>query len=184
MKSIYVSILIVSISFVSISCSSSKTYLTPQVRERIENNGVNLNKLQFYIDRNIELKREVTKEEAKITKGNIKIENGKYINIIKLKKNTPGICSSTLTDKVQVSFENGENKSLTFGRTKSGGLYDPYKILAFEWFKNGDGMIRYEGKSYRIDQGTDASVMIKSKFIRKSDEVKERKMEGVKIAAN
>lgn len=184
MKLIYVSIAIFSIALVSVSCSSSKTYLTPQIRSRIENAGVNLNKLQFYVDRNIELKREITKEEAQVTKGNIKVENGRYIDIITLKKNTEGICSSVYPDKIQVAFETGENKALTFGRTKYASSTDPYKILAFEWFKNGDGLIKYEGKSYHIGQGTEASVMIKSKFVRKADQVKQRKMEGVKITSN
>jgi hypothetical protein len=163
------------------SCSSSKTYFSPQVRAKIERAGVNTKGLQFYVDKNIELKREITKEQAHLTKGKISIEDGKYINIITLKKNTPGICNGTYPDKVLISFENGENKFLTFGKTKNASSSDPYKILAFEWYNNGDGLIKYEGDNYHLTNGTEASVMIKSKFVRKADHVKERTMEGVKV---
>ena len=182
MKKVRLSIAVIMASVLIISCSTSKTYFTPQVRTKVEKAGVNLNKIQFYADRNIELRREVTKEESQLSKGKIVIENGKYINIITLKKNTPGVCSGVYPDKVLVSFETGENKFLTFGKTQYATAFDPYKILAFEWFNNGDGMIKYEGNSYRITNGTQAGVMISSRFVRKADEVKQRQMEGVKVA--
>ena len=166
------------------SCSTSKTYFSPQVRAKIENAGVNLNQLQYYVDRDVELKREITKEEAKISNGEVKVENGKYINIITLKKNTLGICSTVFPDKVLISFEKGDNKFLTFGQTQRADAADPYKLLAFEWYPNGDGMIRYEGKSYRITNGTQGSIMIQSKFVKKADQVNKRKMEGVKVSSN
>jgi len=167
-----------------LACSSSKTYFTPQVRAKIEKAGVDLKQVQYYVDRNMELKREVSKEEAQLSKGKIKIENGKYINIITLQKNTPGICSGIYADKILVSFETGENKFLTFGKTKFAGALDPYKILAFEWGKNGEGMIRYEGNAYHITNGTEASVQISSKFIRRADKIEKRQMQGVKITSN
>ena len=184
MKLIRILILSITGSIVMVSCSSSKTYFTPQVRVKIENAGVDLNKIQFYVDRNIELKREISKEDAKVSKGDVKIEDGKYIDIISLKKNTPGICSGNYPDKILVSFEQGDNKFLTFGKTRNASVIDPYKLLAFEWFDNGDGRIQYEGKSYRITDGTQGSVMIKSKFVRKADQIKERKMEGNKVTDN
>jgi len=184
MKIMNLAIAGISIVVLATSCSSSKTYFTPRVREKIENTGVKINDLQFYVDRDIELKREVSKDEAKLSKGDVKIINGKYISIIKLKKNTPGIVTEVFPDKVLVSFEKGENKFLTFGRTQYGTGTDPYKILAYQWLNDGDGIIRYEGKSYHITAGTQGSVMIKSKFVKKADQVKQRNMEGVKVSAS
>ncbi len=166
-----------------ISCSSSKTLFTPEIRTRVENGGIKLDKIQFYVDRNIELKREISKEEAKVTKGKVKIIDGKYINIVKLEKFTPGICSETFPEKILVSFEKGENKFLTFGKTRNAAVSDPYKILAFSWYDNGEGKIKYDGMFYHITNGTEGSVMIKSKFVKKADEVKERNMEGVKVSS-
>ena len=136
MKLLYAAIVTVSIA--GLSCRSSKTYFTPQIRTKVENAGINLNKIQFYVDRDMELKREITKEEASVTKGKVKIIDGKYINIIDLEKYTPGICSATFPDKILVSFETGENKALTFGKTRDASATDPYKILAFEWYDNGE----------------------------------------------
>ncbi len=177
-------VLIAVVSVIISSCSVSKTYFTTDVRNKIENAGVPLNKLQFYIDRDVELKREITQAETHLNNGEVKIENGKYVSVIHLKKNTPGVCSGIYPDKVLISFETGPDKFLTFGKTKFATAAEPYRILAFNWMKNNDGLIQYEGKSYHIIDGTEASVMIKSKFLRKADEVKHRNMEGVKIAAN
>ena len=52
-------------------------------------------------------------------------------------------------DKVQISFEMGDGKALTFGKTKTATQTDPYRILANNWV-NDYGIITYEGKQYYI----------------------------------
>jgi len=183
MKLIQLAIITISVSLFSMSCSSSKTYFTPQVRAKIENAGVDLKKIQYYIDENIELKREITKEEGKVSKGKVRIENQKYIDIITLEKHTPGICSQAFPDKLLISFEKGDNKFLTFGKTHNASATDPYKILAFEWYNNGEGRVNYEGKSYHITSGTQSSVMIKTKFVRKADKITARGVNGLKVSS-
>lgn len=164
------------------SCSSTKTYFTPEIRTKVENSGVPLTKIQYYIDRDVELRREISKDEAKVTSGVVKFENGQYVNIITLKKSTPGVCSGTYPDKVLVSFESGDNRFLTFGKTKYAQQSDPYRILAFEWLKDNDGVINYEGKKYHILNGSSAGIMIKANVLKKS-EVNKRQMKGVSVSS-
>lgn len=181
MKILYSVAVILTAGF-AVSCSSTKpTYFTSNARNRIVSNGVALTQVQYYIDRDIELRRELNKEEADVKKGNIKIINGKYIDIVTLKKGTPGVCVGQYPDKVLVSFETGSNKFLTFGKTKYAADKDPYRLLAFDWYNNGDGYIKYDGKNYHITKGGEASVKIKAQYLRASDKVKQRNMQGVKV---
>ncbi len=76
-----------------------------------------------------------------------------------------------------ISFESGDNKYLTFGKTKMAKPNDPYRILANEWV-NEYGIINYEGEKYHIQPaGTEAGIMIKTNVLKKY-KVEERKMKG------
>jgi len=164
------------------SCSSSKVYFSPNIRQKVENTGTPLTLLQYYIDRDVEISREILKGETKVTSGVVRFENGKDLNIITLKKNTPGVCTQALADKVYISFEVGEGKYLTFGRTKNGNNEDPYRILANSWI--GDfGSINYEGKKYFIHTGTEASILIKTSELNKLD-INKRQMKGRVVGSN
>lgn len=158
------------------SCSSPKTYFTSQIRKKVESNNIPLTKLQYYIDQDVELRRELIKGETKVTSGKVKFVDGKYLNIIVLKKNTPGVCTNSSPDKMQISFEMGDGKNLTFGKTKMAQLNDPYRILANNWV-NDYGIITYEGKQYYISSGGNASIQIKSNALR-TEEVTKREMKG------
>ena len=164
------------------ACSSSKVYFSTQVRQKVENTGTPLTQLQYYVDRDVELSREILKDETKVTSGVVRFENGKNLNIITLKRNTPGVCTKVLPDKVYISFEIGDDKFLTFGKTKYATESAPYKILANSWI--GDyGAITYEGKSYFIHSGTDASIMIKTSELN-NEEINKRQMKGRTIVTN
>jgi hypothetical protein len=173
--------LFVVVPLVLAACGSSKTYFTTSIRRSLEASHQKLEKVQFYADRDIVLRREMDKEEAKVNSGKVKIENGHYISIITLKKNTLGVCTVATNNAVGISFEQGNNKFLSFGKTKDAEPEDPYRILATEWVDD-YGIITYEGKQYHIQaDGTEASLMIKTKFYKKL--VKdEREMKGRKVA--
>lgn len=176
-------IAIISTALIFASCSSSKTYFTPAIRSRVEANQVSLSKVQFYVDRDIVLRRELDKGETKVTAGELKFENGHYVNIITLKKGTKGVCTSAGTNKVSISFEMGDGNYLNFGKTKAGTANDPYRILADDWV-NDYGLITYEGKRYHIEPaGTEASIMIKSSWLR-TTKVEKREMKGRSITSN
>jgi hypothetical protein len=91
------------------SCSSSKIYFSTLVRQKVENTGTPLTQLQYYVDTDVELSREILKDETKVTSGIVRFENGKNLNIITLKRNTPGVCTKVLPDKVLISFEIGDD---------------------------------------------------------------------------
>ncbi len=131
------------------SCGSSKTYFTSSIRTRVEGSQVSLKKIQYYADRDIVLKREMETGVTKVSSGKLKLENGHYVNIITLKKNTPGVCTYVSATAIGIAFETGDSKFLTFGKTKQSTPDDPYRILANSW-EGEFGLVMYEGKQYYI----------------------------------
>jgi hypothetical protein len=163
------------------SCGSSKTYFSADIRSRVEASHQSLKKIQFYADRDIVLRREMDIGEAKVKSGVVKLENGHYVNVITLKKGTPGVCTVANGNAVGISFEPGSDKFLSFGKTKYATPEDPYRILANEWVDD-YGVVLYEGKQYHLEpEGTEAGIMIKTKLLKKSV-LEEREMKGRKIA--
>jgi hypothetical protein len=182
MKKYFYSLAVLFTVILFTSCSDSKTYFTPAIRSRVEANSVPLTKIQFYVDRDIVLNRELDKGETKVVSGTVKFENGHYENIITLKKGTPGVCTVVAPNKVSISFEVGDNKYLNFGKTLQGTSTDPYRILANQW-EGDEGIITYEGKTYHIQSGTEASVKIKTKWLT-TNQVDSRQMKGRTVSDN
>ena len=164
------------------SCASPKSYFTSDVRTRLEKNHISVEKLQFYVDRDVELRRVVSSRDATITDGKIKLINGKYVNIIKLRKKTPGVCTGFYSNSLNVAFEAGQGNYLGFGVPPYGGN-NAYQILASDWM-NGAGKIMYEGNTYFIQpKGVQARLLIDKDIIDKSD-VKARTMKGRKVESD
>ena len=169
------------------SCSTPKSYFTAELRNKVESNSISLEKLQYYIDRDVELRAELTSTEAKVTSGKIKIENGKYIHIIKLKKFTEGVCTKINDHSIEVSFETGDGKSIEFGVVRGAKQYETYRLFPTKWLKQSTypmsdvAIIKYDGKMYQIQaDGPAAKLMIK-KSVTDKFETKKRTMKGRKV---
>lgn len=162
------------------SCSTPKTYFSSSVRNQVEKSSISLEKLQYYVDRNVEIRREVSSSSAKVSSGVIRLEKGKFVNIVTLKKNTPGVCTKTYPDKIDISFEVGDGKYLTFGKLKNTDINAPYTLYANSWLNN-LGEITYDGKQYYIlPEGSEARLMIK-KNVLQTIKVDKHEMNGRKV---
>lgn len=169
------------ITVVGLSSCSRKILFNTDVRARVEATNTPLTKLQYYVDRKVEFKRVVTSGETKVSSGSIKIENGKQVQIIKLKKNTPGVCTQVSADRVMVSFEEGANKNLTFVFPRGGTAKSAYVMQVNEVDKNGNGKINYDGKLYTVEaSGVRAKLKVK-KSVETKLNVKKSKMKGRKV---
>jgi hypothetical protein len=159
------------------ACGTSKSYFSTDVRTRVEKNSVSVEKLQFYIDRNVELRREVTSKDTKVTSGKVKLVNGKYVNIIKLKKNTPGVCTGFYSNALNIAFEKGDGQYLSFGIPTNGEYSNVYQIVGQPW-TNGQQKVFYEGNSYYIQPGGTGAKLLINKSVTDKFGVKTRTMKG------
>ncbi len=161
------------------ACSGPKSYFTQDIRKKLEANSVDLTQLQFYVDRDVVLKRELTSGNLNVTSGKVKMENGKYIHIIVLKKFTPGVCTGVSDKSLDISFEMGDGKTLKFGLTP-GAKIENYQILAHKWVNN-MGEVTYDGQTYQIQaEGSRAALLIRKSAIN-TFEIRRHVMKGRKV---
>ncbi|MEO6541137.1 MAG: hypothetical protein ABIN74_09115 [Ferruginibacter sp.] len=173
------------------SCSTlQKSYFTVDTRKRVEEKAIPVEKLQFYVDKDVELKRELASREAKVTSGKVVFENGKYVNIVILKAGTQGVCMVALNNTLEISFENGDNKSLRFGVPEKAGSSAVYSLFADEWMNRYStynpnvvqvGKIVYDGEVYFMRFNGDRPKLMIQKTAKDKYQVNTRVMGGRKV---
>ena len=176
-------IILFCIAVYALASCSPKSYFTVGTRSFAENNNIPLTGLQYYVNRDVVLKRELSSGEAKLqTSGKIITEQGKYIHIITLQKNTPGVCPKVGSSRsLDISFETEDQKYLTFGSNISANPDGIYQILAQEWDEQKVGKVIYDGKVYYIQPGGgDAKLMYMESKTNKNKTEKNR-MKGRKV---
>jgi hypothetical protein len=168
------------------ACSTPKSYFTAETKNRIDANSIPVQKLQFYIDKDVELRRELSsKDDTKVSSGKVILENGKYVNIILLKKGTPGICTNANGGMLDIAFESGNNKNISFALPLGANSNTAYSLSAEKWLNNYNtaevGKITYDGQVYFMRfNGARPKLMIKKSDIN-NYEVNKRTMKGRKI---
>jgi hypothetical protein len=108
------------IILVLIGSCSNKIFYNTNLNSKVVKKGLNVNKIQFYISKKVVLKRELPLKSSAITDGEIKFEDGRYVEQIIINKNTPGTCDFMDNGVMFVSFEDGNNKYLKFFPVESG----------------------------------------------------------------
>lgn len=167
------------------ACSSTKSYFTVDTRSKVESKSISVDQLQYYIDKDVELRRELSSGETKVSSGKVITENGKYINIILLKAGTQGVCTGINKNTLDVSFESGDSKNIRFSVPERAGAGTVYSLSAEKWLSNYNsgeiGKITYDGQVYFMRfEGSRPKLMIK-KSSNDKYEVNKRVMSGRKI---
>lgn len=169
---------------IGLSSCTPYYYFTTDTRRTVEADSIPLTKLQFYVDRDVELRKEVSSANTQVTSGVIKFVGGKYVHIIMLKKNTPGVCTKVNKNSLEVSFEMGDGKTLTFGVNAIASPGENYRLFASEWIQQDMGKIgkvKYDNDIYYIQPGGEgARLMIRKSAIEHS-KVDVKTMSGVKV---
>lgn len=173
------------------SCSTlQKSYFTVDTRRRVEEKAIPVDKLQFYIDKDVELKRELAARDAKVSSGKVVFENGKYVNIVLLKAGTQGVCTMALNNTLEVSFENGENKNLRFSVPEKAGSAAVYSLFADQWMNSYNtynpsvvqvGKIVYDNEVYFMRFSGERPKLMIQKSAQDKFQVNKRVMSGRKV---
>ncbi len=171
------------------SCSSSRkaSYVpfTRDLKQRLERDNIDLRQVQFYVDQKLILSRNLGDQKLVVSSGVVKLENGKYINEVIVPAFTPGICDTTQSDKLMVSFEKGNN-DLAFG-PGSGYTINEYVLYGTEW-KNGTAAVTFDSNKFRARCGTcsdiaSVTLVVKKSAIDKIDR-KSRTLKGRTVGKN
>ena len=112
-----------------------------------------LRRIQFYLSEDLVLSRERRGGSSTITRGQIKIVDGREIEQIVIKRNTPGVfVFSPRENRMAVSFEDSDDLYLIFGPNPRTG--NRYTLRGSEWNRRG-GKVTYAGEDWYVD-GRDA----------------------------
>ncbi len=175
--------------------TSCKVIFTDTMKNKYENAGIDLKKIQYYNTEEFELSRKVSASEAKTISGIVQIENGIQKEIILFGKLTKGICDSIVDNIFFVHFQDGKGKSIRF---KADGYYNaPFSIdldsctvtntgKSFPGLPKNDGgsmhvcSVIYDGKLYQAKYGNVPKLVIKNNQ-KTHVRVSRQKAKGVKV---
>ena len=144
------------------SCGPSEVF-TENSRLVLEQQGLSVNDIQFYADKEMIMRREIQKTETSVTRGEIKFVKGERVQEIRIPRGTPGVVEQTADGKLWVAFEQCKGCTLRFVKNS----YDSYQVDADKWIE-GKGQISYDEKNfYLIPPHNDALLMVKKKELYK-----------------
>ncbi len=134
-----------------LTACSNKIYYTSELNTKVAEKGLSVNHIQFYLSKKIVMKRVLPHDTAEVNDGKIRFEDGKLIDEVIIKKNTPGTCEFIDNGFMMMSFEDGNNKLLKFIQGNNGKYYqlfinnDPKKLR----------VVKYDTAEYVILPGSD-----------------------------
>lgn len=167
----------ITILFLFSSCKNLVFY-TDSMQKKYSWNEDQIKRIQFFVSHDIVLRQEAAHGSTEIVKGTIKNVKGRKLNEIIIPSGTKGIVTDIPREgKFLVSFEMGDDKSLSFGVNPTTGKY---VLLASDW-KNEMGKVHYAETEYYTDPDSKyAALMVDLRKIEKL-QMKQRVAKGRKV---
>jgi hypothetical protein len=135
------------------SCAPALSPYTQKLNDRYEWKESDLKKVQFYLSDDVVLRRKAGSGKAEIAQGEIKIIDGTRYEVVKFRKNTPGVLLfMPKENRMAISFEDGsESNYLMFGPNPN--FNNRYVLLASDWNKR-YGEVTYQGKKWETSSAS------------------------------
>lgn len=176
MKKLFV-LLVLSIALSS--CSNSYRYFTQDLYDDFGWSDNELKRIQFYLSEDIVLFRRVGGENARITRGQIRVVDGREIEEVIIEKGTPGVfVQSPKDNRFAISFDANKRDYLMFGPNRK--AQGRYVLLAKDWDKR-VGEITYGGELYQTSSASAYAALMVD--IKKAQKVKRKtkKVSGARV---
>lgn len=174
---INVQILVAVIVLATVSCNR-KTLFTSELRSKIESKNIDLKKLQYYIDNDVVLTREVASDTFRVAAGKLIYQDGKYFEQITLRAKTKGVCTAIYNNRLDVSFEPEDRKFLIFTVPNSFSQTGVYQLCNFDVNGNTSNLIEYDGKVYNLNLKNYLPRLLVSAKVLKKQSTDTRTMKG------
>ncbi len=172
-------LLLVFATFLLTGCGPKLSPLTQRLIEDQEWAQPELQRIQFYLSEDLVLTRELRSGGTTITRGQVKLVDGREVEEVVFKARTPGVFTfQPKTNRIAISFESNNDNYLVFGPNPKNG--NRYTLLASDWTRS-SGTVNYAGKEWRVSSSDAfANLLIPIKEIRDRD-VKGRVVGGRKL---
>lgn len=131
------------------SCSPRLTPLTSDLKQQNRWGERELSKIQFYLSEDLVLSRERSSGTSTIRQGRVRVENGREIEEVVIRRGTPGVLLFTPKDNhLAVGFDpRDDGRFLVFGpNPKQRGRYT---LLAKDWERY-RGRVTYGGETWEV----------------------------------
>jgi len=142
-------VFIPAMAVLSLFLASCATYLSPytsSTQSQTNFDESQLKKVQFYLNGDIVLYRELAASETEISGGEIKIVDGKKVEQFIIRSGTPGVVvKAENRDTFLVSFD-ADGSTLRFGANADYG--GRYTLMAKEW-QGRVGIVDYAGREFK-----------------------------------
>jgi hypothetical protein len=121
------------------------TAFTKTLKKRLDQDKVDLKKIQFYIDQPLTLSRASHAARGQVQNGVVVFNNAPDMNRIVIPAYTPVVCERASGDSLMISFDM-PNKTICFG-----ALYanENFIIVSPSWY-NGVAEITYDNQPYQV----------------------------------
>lgn len=134
-------------------CSACGPRLSPFTQRLYEEQNwdkSDLGRIQYYLSEDLVLTRELRGGSSEIRNGQIKIVDGREVEQLVFRKNTPGVfVFAPKPGRLAISFESNDENYLIFGANPKAG--NRYTLLAGEWSQRGRfGRVSYAGRQWRV----------------------------------
>ena len=141
---------------------------TKSLKDRLDHDGVNITKIQFYIDQKLTLRRVMGSEKGVVQSGVILFDNGQYVNELVIPAYTPGVCEVATGDDLKISFD-APGKTFEFGALYNNNNF----ILVGTNWHNGLVDILYDNQTYQVqcecNNAAEARLMVRKNQTFKKD---------------
>jgi hypothetical protein len=136
-----------------VSCTPQYSYFTKTLYEKEKWTKEDIQRIQFYVSRDIILTRDISEDETSIQEGKIRMINGRKVQQVIIRQGTPGVLVfMPRDDRFAISFEENDNEAyLMFGPNPK--YEDRFALLAQDWERN-NGKVHYKGQLYDVDAGS------------------------------
>lgn len=191
-------VLLFMVAIVLLSSSSCKSIFSESMYRKLTETSVK--KVQFYVSKEIILKRELNSSEVAVAKGEIKFQDGKYYEYVTILKGVPGVCVNSNShfnrfEAINSTDNSGISMDLSFdntGRTLmfiNGDCLKPYHAPdgsspfgVFFDTEPGYHRVKFGNKDYDIVKGSYYSHLLvkkerKQNFSKTEEVIKGRKLE-------
>lgn len=153
------------------------TVFTEELRRDLESAGIGLDKVQFYNDKMLVIKREgVDPNDIGVTsEGKISIQNGKSVHTITIRPFTPGVSLSSDVGSINVSWDDSQQDEEGIPFTLTG---NQYYLSTTE-----DVKLHYKGHLYDVQSGTGARLFVNKDLLNQVNTQRET-LKGRRVGAS
>lgn len=155
---------------------NKKVIYNDNLRTSLESKTITPDKLQFYINKDVEMRREISSNNTKLNDGKIQYTRGREVELLNLKELTPGVCIGFNDTTLQIAFD--PKNYLTF--VCKPGTDNEYRLHTTA-NKNGQHELVYGNQTYIVpESAAQIQLLVKRKDANKL-KVKTKKIKGRKI---